>query len=176
MENLTSNFKFPCMVKSVQASGSPDAHVMRIVWKQEDIKKFQFPLYAQEYLNHNATIFKVYCIGKYCHIVTRKSLPNFPTDYREPIEFDSQAWKFELPPEYTVDYAASHTTPDMDHIHAISDEISKFLGLTLFGFDVITDVETGKYAIIDVNYFPGMFKSFENGIVLKLIIFYILIY
>lgn len=154
------------MVKSIQASGSVDAHIMRLVWKKEEIHQYGFPLYVQEYLNHNATIFKVYCIGKHCHIVTRKSLPNFPKDYRTPIEFDSQEWKFELPPEYTVSYAATHETPDMDHISSIAQEISKYLGLTLFGFDVITDADTHKYAIIDVNYFPGMFKSFENGTVL----------
>jgi Inositol 1,3,4-trisphosphate 5/6-kinase ATP-grasp domain len=30
------------------------------------------------------------------------------------------------------------------------------LGLSLFGFDVITNVSTGKHGCIDVNYFPGM--------------------
>ena len=28
------------------------------------------------------------------------------------------------------------------------------LGLTLFGYDIITNIDSGKHAIIDVNYFP----------------------
>lgn len=38
----------------------------------------------------------------------------------------------------------------------MAEFIRKHLGLSLFGFDVITHVSTGKHACIDVNYFPGM--------------------
>lgn len=38
----------------------------------------------------------------------------------------------------------------------MAEFIRKELGLSLFGFDVITHVSTGKHACIDVNYFPGL--------------------
>lgn len=163
IDALPSDFTFPCFIKSLQASGSVDAHTMRIVWSKDDMKLYGFPIYAQEYINHGATIFKVYCVGDFVDIVVRKSLPNFTKTYRSPVEFDSQKWKFEFPPEFTVDYAGKLEKPNMDQIRKLSKEISKYLGLTVFGFDLIKNIETGKLSIIDVNYFPGMLKLQSNG-------------
>lgn len=94
---------------------------------------------------------------------------------RDPVIFNSQHWKHELPPEFTVDYAGKYPIPPMDVINTMTAHLSSLLvrfhsftglnhaytkqihkqGLTLFGYDVITDVSTGKQAVIDVNYFPG---------------------
>lgn len=43
----------------------------------------------------------------------------------------------------------------MERIRGLSEGISQSLGLTLFGFDVITRVEDGVHAAVDVNYFPS---------------------
>lgn len=49
--------------------------------------------------------------------------------------------------------------PDSTVLDQIVEGIGKTLGLTLFGFDLITDGETGNHAIIDINYFPGTKKK-----------------
>ena len=69
-------------MKSLQASGSLAAHEMGLIWRKSDLAQFSFPVYIQEFLNHNATIFKVYVIGNESHIVVRKSLPNFERGMR----------------------------------------------------------------------------------------------
>lgn len=150
-----ADFKFPVMVKSLQASGSYSAHDMAVVWSTEDVDRFTYPLYVQEYINHDGTIFKIYVLGEHNFIVTRVSLPNFPLDYQEPVKFNSQDWKHELPPELTKEYTGKRKEPVMALIEQASSKVSQLLGLSLFGFDVIENVDTGKLAVIDVNYFPG---------------------
>jgi len=154
-----ADFCFPVMVKSLQASGSYSAHDMAVVWSAEDVDRFTYPLYVQEYINHDGTIFKVYVLGEHNFIVTRVSLPNFPLDYQQPVRFNSQDWKHELPPELTKEYTGKRKEPEMELIQTVSAEVSHLLGLSLFGFDVIENIDTGKLAIIDVNYFPGAWFS-----------------
>jgi len=50
---------------------------------------------------------------------------------------------------------AEAAMPPMELIHSISQSLSVTLGLTLFGYDLITQVETGHHAVIDVNYCPS---------------------
>jgi glutathione synthase/RimK-type ligase-like ATP-grasp enzyme len=153
--SIPGDFTFPAMVKTLQASGSLSAHDMAVVWSLEDIDQFAYPLYVQEYINHDGTIFKIYVLGEHHFTVTRVSLPNFPLIYQAPVKFNSQNWKHELPPELTKEYTGRRKEPDASLIGAASRSVSQLLGLTLFGFDVIENVNTGTYAIIDVNYFPG---------------------
>jgi inositol-1,3,4-trisphosphate 5/6-kinase / inositol-tetrakisphosphate 1-kinase len=129
---------------------------MSIIWRKEDIKsKFNyFPFFLQEFINHDATIFKIYVMGADSHIVVRKSLPNFQLDARDPVDFNSQDWKHGPPEEHARDYAGKYAQPNIDVVKRISTAISADLGLTLFGYDIITNIDTGKHAIIDVNYFP----------------------
>lgn len=153
---LPTDFVWPAMVKSLQASGSLSAHDMAVVWNSEDVDKYAYPLYLQEYVNHDGTIFKVYVLGEDHFTVTRVSLPNFPaTPYQAPVQFNSQDWKHELPPELTKEYTGKRVAPAHDVLSRASAAVSELLGLTLFGFDVIENVDTGRLAVIDVNYFPG---------------------
>lgn len=53
----------------------------------------------------------------------------------------------------------SQTEPDQKVLDRIVKTISNELGLYLLGIDVIIEKETGRYAIIDINAFPGMFTK-----------------
>jgi len=44
--------------------------------------------------------------------------------------------------------------PPLEILKAITNSLTQNLELTLLGYDLITQVETGYHAIIDVNYFP----------------------
>jgi len=40
-------------------------------------------------------------------------------------------------------------------VTAIASAIAETLNLTLFGFDLLRDSESGQLYIVDLNYFPG---------------------
>ncbi len=46
--------------------------------------------------------------------------------------------------------------PSEEDLRQINDAVRQEFGLDLVGIDVIVDIETGRYGIIDVNAFPGL--------------------
>jgi glutathione synthase/RimK-type ligase-like ATP-grasp enzyme len=47
--------------------------------------------------------------------------------------------------------------PSYTLLESLAQKLKEKFGLELFGIDVIISMETKKYAVIDVNNFPGMF-------------------
>jgi hypothetical protein len=45
--------------------------------------------------------------------------------------------------------------PPLDTVKHVAGALSATLGLSLLGFDMVTNIKTGQHAVIDVNYFPG---------------------
>jgi hypothetical protein len=45
--------------------------------------------------------------------------------------------------------------PPLDTVKHVAGALSATLGLSLLGFDMVTNTKTGQHAVIDVNYFPG---------------------
>ena len=134
---------------------------MALVWDIEGLKAFdQRPMLVQEYYNHRATVIKTYVCGAKFWKIPIPSLPDFHSASK-PIYFNSQDFKKELPPELTVDYAGSLTVPDDDIVQVITERLSECLGLEIFGYDLIQNVDTGEWAVIDVNYFPD-FRGAEG--------------
>jgi inositol-1,3,4-trisphosphate 5/6-kinase/inositol-tetrakisphosphate 1-kinase len=43
-------------------------------------------------------------------------------------------------------------------VDAVVSLVAKKFELTLFGFDMIQNCETGEWGIVDVNFFPGFGK------------------
>jgi len=148
-----TNIKFPVMCKTIQACGSRAAHEMGIVFTESDLHSFETPFIVQEYVNHDSTLFKVFVIGEFIDVVRRGSLRNVAPTETKPLLFDSQ----KPLPAHLVD--TTHQPPAIgvpsQTIKAMAEHIRKDLGLSLFGFDVITNSATHKHACIDVNYFPG---------------------
>jgi len=147
----SAGIKFPTVCKTIQACGSKASHEMGIVFSEKDLHSFSVPFMVQEYINHNAVIFKAFVIGEFVDVVQRPSLRNVSLNETEPLYFDSQ----QPLPASLVATAPQHSEVPTKTIHEMAGFIRKQLGLSLFGFDVITDVSTGKHACIDVNYFPG---------------------
>jgi len=46
--------------------------------------------------------------------------------------------------------------PDADKLRSLTIRLQQMFGLDLFGIDVIIENVTGRYAVIDVNTFPGL--------------------
>eukprot|EP01126_Amoeba_proteus_P002166 TRINITY_DN1067_c0_g1_i1.p1 TRINITY_DN1067_c0_g1~~TRINITY_DN1067_c0_g1_i1.p1 ORF type:complete len:192 (-),score=35.90 TRINITY_DN1067_c0_g1_i1:274-849(-) len=89
---------------------------------------------VQEFVNHNATIFKVFVLGKKTNIVRRVSLPNLATeDLNEAstIVFDSQEWKHQLPDKFITNITGKAEFPDQERISKISEALGNIC-VTLF--------------------------------------------
>ena len=46
--------------------------------------------------------------------------------------------------------------PDAEKLRSLTIRLQQTFGLDLFGIDVIIENVTGRYAIIDINTFPGL--------------------
>lgn len=91
-------------------------------------------------------------MGDHVVNVRRPSLPNFTPDCKHaPVHFNSQAFDNLLgqPTNYDV------PLPSQSVLNEIAACLKATTGLSLFGFDLIRSAATGKYAVIDINFFPG---------------------
>jgi len=63
-------------------------------------------------------------------------------------------------------YNSPKVEPDMDCLENLARGLQGKLGLDLIGVDVIIENKTGRYAVVDINAFPGRliskFTSFSN--------------
>lgn len=167
-EYNVTNLNFPVVCKTTLACGTVESHKMGIVFDEKNLHAFNPPFLAQEFYNHNATIFKVFVMGSKVSIEKRRSLPNLPKEGKETILFDSQlpfdtqlAMFADKGDKTDMQMVEEAIEPPMSTIEALAKAIKSELGLNLFGFDVITQLVTGYHAIVDVNYFPS-YRGFPN--------------
>ncbi|KAG5880515.1 hypothetical protein JTB14_003974 [Gonioctena quinquepunctata] len=60
-----------------------------------------------------------------------------------------------------MDIVEERRKPNEKIIDLIATTLRKAFGMDLFGIDVVIEKSTGKYAIIDVNAYPG-YDGFPN--------------
>ncbi|XP_054153055.1 inositol-tetrakisphosphate 1-kinase-like [Oppia nitens] len=154
---------FPFVCKPLVAHGSTYAHQMSIIFGKSGLKTISPHCVAQSFINHNARLFKLFLIKDKYYVIERPSLKNFKrgdTDC-ETVFFDSHDISkpdsccalTELDP--TDQSCQPIRDPEMERLDRIVKVVSQKVGLTLLGIDVIIDNMTGRYAIIDMNAFPG---------------------
>lgn len=172
IENISllrmAGIKFPFLCKPLVAQGSNDAHKMMVIFNEEGVKDCQPPCVAQEFVNHNAILYKIYIVGENFHVVERPSFKNF---YEEDctalntIFFSSHdicksgsksKWSILTEEDIPLTVKPKHET-----LEKIVKRVTELFGLLLVGVDVVIENHTGKYAIIDVNMFPG-YDSYPN--------------
>ena len=163
-----ASIQFPVITKSLPACGSAYSHTMGVVLTEEGLHAFDPPFIIQEYYNHNCILFKVFIIGDFLHVVRRPSLRNFDprTEHglrQEDLIFNSQ----DPPPPHlfdgsiAIEDASLWPNPPEEVLRALNRGLQEHFGVHLLGFDVITQVETGRYAVVDVNFFPS-YKGVPN--------------
>ncbi|XP_046625261.1 inositol-tetrakisphosphate 1-kinase-like [Neodiprion virginianus] len=165
-ENLSllkrKNVKFPFLCKPLLAQGSTDAHKMMVIFNKDGLEDCQVPCVAQDFINHNAILYKLYVVGDKFHVVERPSLKNFYTKdclTSNTIFFNSSdISKCDSNSKLSIisDEDKNLTVkPNFETFQWIVRTINKAFGLTLIGIDVVIENHTKKYAIIDVNIFPS---------------------
>ncbi|XP_031788759.1 inositol-tetrakisphosphate 1-kinase isoform X1 [Nasonia vitripennis] len=163
MDSFRENgIKFPCVCKPLIAQGSSDAHKMMVVFNEQGFSDIQPPCVAQNLINHNAILYKIFIVDDKYHIVERPSLKNFyPKDCElmNTIFFNSHdISKSGSNSKWSVISAEEHdlaAKPKFQVFEKIVERIEKIFGLLLVGVDVVIENHTERYAIIDVNAFPG---------------------
>ena len=145
-----------------------------IVFNEEGLSDCQLPCVAQNLINHNAILYKVFIVGNHFHIVERPSLKNFYSEDCESMKtifFNShEISKSGSNSKWSIISEEEHSftvKPKYEIFEKIVKKIVKIFGLLLVGVDVVIENHTEKYAIIDVNVFPGYdgYPNFFNHLV-----------
>ncbi|XP_022154577.1 inositol 1,3,4-trisphosphate 5/6-kinase 4 isoform X3 [Momordica charantia] len=172
VQNLSeAKLSLPCIVKPQVACGVSDAHKMAIIFKVEDLKNLNVPLPAiiQEYVDHSSTLYKFYVLGEKIFYAVKKSTPNISTlinlnqsDKLGPLVFDSLK---SLPIADGSQQLEGKKDKDinLELIQNSANWLRRVLDLSIFGFDVVVEDESGDHVIVDVNYLPS-FKEVPDGI------------
>jgi inositol-1,3,4-trisphosphate 5/6-kinase/inositol-tetrakisphosphate 1-kinase len=131
---------------------------------------------VQEFVNHDATLYKVYVLGDFVSVYERHSLPNLPDDLStastDLVKFDSQRpypklQDFGLDKEDSnkatsdADDAVVRTPVAVDEVKPIVGALKDAFGLELFGFDILRRSQDTEWLVVDVNYFPS-YKEVPN--------------
>eukprot|EP01124_Arcella_intermedia_P032519 TRINITY_DN7604_c0_g1_i1.p1 TRINITY_DN7604_c0_g1~~TRINITY_DN7604_c0_g1_i1.p1 ORF type:complete len:198 (-),score=24.83 TRINITY_DN7604_c0_g1_i1:47-640(-) len=153
-EEVPSDFPFPAICKTLEASGDLSSHEMDIVWNKDSIRTLRKPLMVQQWINHSSTLFKIFLIGESSFVVKRPSIRDIDNDIHPSLHFNSQQFKSLQGPPTAAD-------PSEEFIKQIAKVFSSDLGLSLVGVDLIRCSKSGKFYIIDANYFPG-FLGVDN--------------
>ncbi len=160
-----AKFQYPVIMKRRLACGSAESHHMAVCHNLDQAITTAFEMgspsdeinsavFVQEYVrNHGGILFKLYSIGERVEIQARRSLSS---EEAESTFFDSSVLsKTGVALEADrVDAAGVKSLP-RELARKVADMVRQELDLSLFGVDVIFDVENGQYCICDVNYFPG---------------------
>ncbi|KFO21381.1 Inositol-tetrakisphosphate 1-kinase [Fukomys damarensis] len=164
---------FPFICKTRVAHGT-NSHEMAIVFNQEGLSAIQPPCVVQNFINHNAVLYKVFVVGESYTVVQRPSLKNFSagTSDRESIFFNSH--NVSKPESSSVlteldRIEGVFERPSDEVIRELSRALRQALGVSLFGIDVIINNQTGQHAVIDINAFPGRQEVLSGQISLEVV-------
>jgi len=154
-----ANICYPFICKPTLGHGSKKAHEMMIVFNENSLSDCIIPAVAQSFVNHNAVLFKLFIVGDKYFYVERPSLKNFYAGDLEPIQFESgEVSKAGAQSNLSVlepDEDLPQLTIKEDIFNVIAKTVRKTFGMEMLGVDVVVENSTEKYAIIDVNFYPG---------------------
>ncbi|XP_044756117.1 inositol-tetrakisphosphate 1-kinase-like [Coccinella septempunctata] len=162
----SSNVTYPFICKPILGHGSKEAHEMTIIFNEKQLNQIKIPCVAQSFINHNAVLYKLFIVGSKYHCVERPSIKNFHTTELNVINFQSSdvskaGCHHDLSILDPVDRNVVKIEPDHKILGEIAKTIRKEFGMDLLGVDVVISNRTSRYAIIDVNAFPG-YDGFPN--------------
>lgn len=162
---IDAGVSFPFVCKPSVAHGSSSAHKMSIIFNEKGIKDCRPPCVAQSFVNHNAVLYKIFVLGEDHYVVERPSLKNFYRSSQDTIFYDSHdVSKADSTSSLSILDPGENITsypPDPEKFRDIVCVLRTELGMSLLGVDVVIENWTGRYAIIDINAYPG-YDGFPN--------------
>lgn len=160
----SASIQFPIIAKPMQTNDK----LMSMIFSLDDVTAIRTPSLVQEFFNHSGVMYKVFVIGDRYHIIQRPSIKDYATDpTQKPIYLDSRDVSkmgrgfhphihHSDPSKQT--WRNSFDDPDLLDKSVVSDlckRLKHSSGLQLYGVDILVLKETGNYAIVDINQFPG---------------------
>lgn len=157
-----SYISYPLLIKTNSAINSAFAHTLSVVYNYEglvsSIAQYSEPLVVQEFINHDATVYKIYCIGSDIRYYPRKSCANIKNSAHNQITFlSNQPW----PAELLSSESAIVRELDMEIVREICDIVRDIADVSLFGVDVLVHTDSLDYVLVDMNPFPG-YKEYTD--------------
>lgn len=162
------NVRFPCVCKPSVSHLFPSSfpcidrdEEMAIIFNKKGLADIKKPCIAQSFVNHNARLFKIFVVGQKHFIVQRPSIRNLYDCNQETIYFSSndvsKSNSSSVLNQLDEKDLSSHPLiePDCKKMELFVRGIQKKIGLDLLGVDLIIENDTGRYAVIDINAFPG---------------------
>lgn len=158
-----SALTYPVLVKANSASVTQMSHIMSIVFTDLGLPKalsmYTEPFVIQEFINHDMTVYKIYVIGDQISYKPRESCSNVSSQNSDLVTFNSaEPWSEEIKTGTRIVKELN-----MELLKEASKIIGKSIGLSIFGYDILVQSETGDYVIVDVNVFPGFKEYAEIG-------------
>lgn len=154
---------YPFLCKPSLGHGSKEAHKMSIIFNEKGLVDCSTPCVAQSFISHNAVLHKIFIIGDKYHLVERPSLKNLQAGDDETIFFDSgdiskAGSKNSLTVLEPHEKCDPVIKPHPDVLKRIAISLRDAFGMDLLGVDVVIENSTGRYAIIDINAYPGIYR------------------
>lgn len=155
---------YPFICKPSLGHGSREAHEMCLIFNEKGLRDCKTPCVAQSFINHNAVLYKIFIVGDKHHFVERPSLKNFQACNDETIHFDSSDVS-KAGSKNSLTVLEPHeifdkVEPDCNVLKRIAVTLRDEFGMDLLGVDVVIENTTGRYAIIDINSYPGQLRFF----------------
>ena len=159
-----ASITYPFICKPLVGHGSDNAHKMSIIFNESHLGDIKVPCVVQSFVNHDAVLYKIYVVGKVYQSVQRSSLKNFyPDPDRETIFFhsneisksDSNSYLTVLDDDDAANCRNYNRSLNNYYLERIVKSLRLALNMQLFGFDLIIENGSGRYAIIDINIFPS---------------------
>ncbi|XP_065660101.1 inositol-tetrakisphosphate 1-kinase [Hydra vulgaris] len=167
---VSSNFmKFPVLAKPLSASLDQGSHNMVLIFSMDHLSNLPKPCLLQEFCNHSGIIYKIFVIGDHISFCERPSIKDIhQSDQKnDTLYFDtrdvSKTGKAFIPDLHESNpndrvWLSSDENPNMlnsNVVNAVVKRVKEVCNIHLFGLDILVEKETGNYALIDCNQFPG---------------------
>ncbi|KAH8853601.1 Inositol-tetrakisphosphate 1-kinase isoform 1 [Schistosoma japonicum] len=169
-ELCEAGISYPVVCKSLMAHGQDSVHEIAIVFDDSGLNNLRYPIFVQQFINHNGKVLKLFVIGDYSCVTEVPSIKNQEnsTD-KTPIFFHSHSVSkdgCQSPLSESSSFSNKQTICSYDKplFNMLANEIRKSLKIDLFGIDLICETDNStpdtlskpnRYAIIDLNIFPS---------------------
>jgi len=158
---IEAGLTYPIVCKTVVACSIGTSHDMAVAMNERGLLNcgLELPVIAQQYVNHRGVIHKIYVAGETWIAQRRQSLRAMSesTDGHDLYKFNSQHPPLDLFPPIPSESGSGQVSPGPSSgaVCYIVDRVKADLGLSLFGLDILVDIDSGSCFVIDVNYFPA---------------------
>eukprot|EP00116_Pleurobrachia_bachei_P003546 sb/3463808/ len=151
---------------------SSQGHDMSLILNERGLSTVIESNVIVPFIPHNAVLYKVFVCGERHKTLVRPSITverlagqdsyNFHSDtVSKNVKSAPSQVQQDLCCMETMNKVSDVSNELLDHVSHWCEVLTKGLGLSLFGYDVLVEEGSGKAYIVDINYMPG-YAGFED--------------